>query len=327
MHSAIYESDWADRENYPLHTLQRSLLAGCGMKRILSVTGGGLRGCIPACALIELEKQIGKPTREIVDFVAGTSTGALIAAAVAAGLPATKILSIYQDRAGDIFKHGGLSLPLEVLRGYSDDSENIRRVLESEFPVQSVAWRMGDCPIKVLICATSMDGKTWYFVPKSPRNSGKTDAFYLIEAACASAAAPIYFSPFMVNGGTIPFYDGGVSGTANPSYQAAVEAFDYDTYDPAETKMVTLGTGYYPQPSTAPKGLLSEIEWVIDSLVDSSEDWVDKAVNRQWPGLNKKLNVELSRAIGMADISAIPEMVALGQLWASTLDWKAILEL
>jgi patatin-like phospholipase/acyl hydrolase len=67
-------------------------------KSILSIDGGGIRGIIPASTLVALEQQLGKPVRDCFDFVAGTSTGALIAAAVAAGVPATQILNIYKQR-------------------------------------------------------------------------------------------------------------------------------------------------------------------------------------------------------------------------------------
>ncbi|HEX9634375.1 MAG TPA: patatin-like phospholipase family protein, partial [Candidatus Limnocylindria bacterium] len=47
-------------------------------KRILSIDGGGVRGVIPAVWLAALEKQVGGLARDQFDFVAGTSTGALI---------------------------------------------------------------------------------------------------------------------------------------------------------------------------------------------------------------------------------------------------------
>ena len=43
---------------------------------LLSIDSGGIRGIIPAIALVKLEKMTGKLTRDIFSFVAGTSTGA-----------------------------------------------------------------------------------------------------------------------------------------------------------------------------------------------------------------------------------------------------------
>jgi patatin-like phospholipase/acyl hydrolase len=69
------------------------------MRNILSIRGGGIRGIIPCCCLIELEKQLGGLTRDHVDMCAGTSTGALLTAAVAAGISATELLKVYTDRS------------------------------------------------------------------------------------------------------------------------------------------------------------------------------------------------------------------------------------
>src|SRR5215467_4774625 len=86
-----------------LCTSREALMGHTGKRRILSIDGGGIRGIIPASTLVALETQLGKPVREVFDFVAGTSTGALIAAGVAAGVPAARMLEIYTERADEIF--------------------------------------------------------------------------------------------------------------------------------------------------------------------------------------------------------------------------------
>src|SRR5512138_3234867 len=70
---------------------------------LLSIDSGGIRGIIPAVALVKLENTTGKLTRDVFSFVAGTSTGAIIATAIAAGLPAAHILDLYVNRAKKIF--------------------------------------------------------------------------------------------------------------------------------------------------------------------------------------------------------------------------------
>jgi uncharacterized protein len=66
---------------------------------LLSIDSGGIRGIIPTIALVKLERIAGKLTRDIFSFAAGTYTGAIIAAAIAAGVPATRILDFYINRA------------------------------------------------------------------------------------------------------------------------------------------------------------------------------------------------------------------------------------
>ena len=69
------------------------------MVNALSINGGGIRGIIPCSVLASLEQQTGKLTREIFSYVAGTSTGALLAAGVAAGIPASQLLAVYTTRS------------------------------------------------------------------------------------------------------------------------------------------------------------------------------------------------------------------------------------
>lgn len=51
--------------------------------RILSLDGGGIRGVIAAVILAEVEKQLNIPLNQYFDLIAGTSTGSILAAAIA----------------------------------------------------------------------------------------------------------------------------------------------------------------------------------------------------------------------------------------------------
>jgi hypothetical protein len=149
-----------------------------------------------------------------------------------------------------------------------------------------------------------------------------------VDAAVASACAPTYFDHWTIagiQGQTIRFFDGGAGGTANPAYQACVEAFEYDDFEAADSNLVALGTGFYPASDTPPSGLVGTVGWVTSTLVDTSEDWVDDAVGRQWPGLSQNINPQLPSEIDEADLSAIPDLVRIGQQLAGTLDWKKLL--
>src|SRR3954463_14350170 len=47
--------------------------------KVLCIDGGGIRGLIPARVLQEIERRTGRRTAEMVDLIAGTSTGGLLA--------------------------------------------------------------------------------------------------------------------------------------------------------------------------------------------------------------------------------------------------------
>lgn len=73
--------------------------------RILSIDGGGIRGVFPAAYLAEIEKRFlgGASIANHFDMIAGTSTGGIIALALAHGMTAQQALSIYVERGERIF--------------------------------------------------------------------------------------------------------------------------------------------------------------------------------------------------------------------------------
>jgi predicted acylesterase/phospholipase RssA len=82
--------------------------------RVLSIDGGGIRGIIPARLLTELEKVAGRSTVEMFDLIVGTSTGGILALALACpgaqGAPqhsAGQLLGLYLEQAEKIFPLGG----------------------------------------------------------------------------------------------------------------------------------------------------------------------------------------------------------------------------
>lgn len=296
--------------------------------KILSISGGGIRGIIPCCCLMKLESQLGGLTRDHVDFCAGTSTGALLTAAVVAGVPASRLLQVYTNRSHEIFTPSGpLAEAKRIAAGFMYDPQRLHDVLVNVFG-PSASWTINDCPIRVMISATAMNGHNWFFVKDNARNDQTTGAVPLVDAAVASACAPTYFNHWRIRGimgQTICFFDGGAGGTANPVYQACVEAFEYDNFQPADTRVVALGTGYFPASGDPPKGLLQTIGWTASTLVDSSADWAGEAVNRQWPGIMQDFNPLLPADIDEADLSAIPALVETGQRMAADMDWDRIL--
>ena len=208
------------------------------------------------------------------------------------------------------------------------DPNHLRDVLASVLG-PAASWTLNDSPLRVMISATAMNGHNWFFVRDNPKNARTTGSVKLIDAAVASACAPTYFDHWRIdgiNGQTIRFFDGGVGGTANPAYQACVEAFEYDAFTPKDTRLVSLGTGYFPASDDPPSGLIGTIGWATNTLVDTSEDWVDQVVNRQWPGLMRNFNPLLPRNIDESDLNAIQVLLEIGQQLAATLDWHQILD-
>ena len=298
------------------------------MRRILTIDGGGIRGIIPATLLAALEAATGRPVRETFDFVAGTSTGAVIAAGVAAGIPAERLAALYAERSPEVFRRIAIvSAVRRVLRGDLYDTHRLHVLIREELGPEARDWRLNDAPIDLLITAKRLeDGMPWYFVRDTPANSGRAGAFRLADVVTASAAAPTYFQPWTIDG-VGELIDGGIGVAGNPVYQACVEAFDYtDRFEPSSTLVVSLGTGRFPE-RARPSWLWPWLGWLLSELLRSPAEQQTELVQRHWPETAfHRIDVELQRDIGLDAVDRVDELRAIGARLASTVDWTALLE-
>ena len=89
----------------------RARLDAPGPKRLLALDGGGIRGLITLGYLrrieSELRRRYGRPDLVLADYfdlVGGTSTGSMIATAVALGWTVDQVHELYMGLARDVFK-------------------------------------------------------------------------------------------------------------------------------------------------------------------------------------------------------------------------------
>ena len=297
-------------------------------RRILSIDGGGVRGIIPAIALATLERATGTPAREHFDFLAGTSTGAVIAGGLAAGIPAETLVSLYRRRGPELFRQIPLvSLIRRIAAGNMYDIGTLRRMIEEELGDQA-GWRIDAVPVDVLITAKGLsDGHPWYFVKDRPgENACRTGGYLLADCVTASAAAPTYFAPWPMAGIGL-LVDGGVGIAGNPVYQACVEAFEFTgAYRPAETVVVSLGTGRFHDRPT-PTWLWSWVNWVLGEMFRSPGEQQTELVQRHYPeAAFYRVDVQLPRDFPLDTTGAgLDELEAIGRSLAATIDWPAIL--
>jgi patatin-like phospholipase/acyl hydrolase len=301
---------------------------------LLSIDSGGIRGIIPTIALIKLERTTGKLTRDIFSFVAGTSTGAIIAAAIAAGVPATRILEFYTNRTKEIFNRSPLNIPKLILFGYRYSTHHLRDLI-AEALGPAGTWRLNDSPIDILLTAKRIsDGMPWYFVRDHPVNSGCTGRLGLVDCTTASAAAPTYFEPWTISEAATPapcetvgtLVDGAVGVTGNPVYQACIEAFEYTPdYRPEETITVSLGTGKFKH-QKEPRWVGAWLEWVLAELLESPGEQQTEIAWRHFPQMTfYRIDTELKEDIGLDDARDIGRLLEYGERLAELIDWEAIL--
>ncbi|MEO6294515.1 MAG: patatin-like phospholipase family protein [Candidatus Limnocylindria bacterium] len=298
------------------------------MRRILTIDGGGIRGIIPAVLLAALERQTGRLTRDAFDFVAGTSAGAVLVAGIAAGIPAQRLMTLYEERASHIFRRiPAIGTLRRIITGSMYDTSALHRLIREELGPEARDWRLNDAPVDMLITAKRLsDGMPWYFVRDNPANSCRAGDYRLADAATASAAAPTYFAPWNL-AGIGELIDGGIGVAGNPVYQACVEAFDYtDAYRPSETVVVSLGTGTLLR-RERPSWLWPWLGWLLSELLRSPAEQQTELVHRHYREARfYRLDLELGREIGLDAVDRIGELRALGESLAEAVEWAAILD-
>ncbi|HEX2141189.1 MAG TPA: patatin-like phospholipase family protein [Candidatus Limnocylindria bacterium] len=301
-------------------------------RRILSIDGGGVRGVIPAVLLDALERSTGAPAREQFDFVAGTSTGALVAAGVAAGVSGEELVDLYLRRGPRVFRRTPiLSTLRRIVRGHMYDVRQLHRLIRETLEFHGAGdWRLDDAGLDVMFTAKGLgDSHQWYFVNDRPQaNSCRTGHLSLADCLTASAAAPTYFAPWVVRGleARGPMVDGGAGVAGNPVYQACVEAFEYSKgYQPSETIVVSLGTGHYLG-RRRPAWLWSWLGWLLAELLRSPGEQQTELVDRHYPqAAFYRIDVELPRDIAMDDARQIAALRDIGEELAGRVDWPAVL--
>lgn len=237
--------------------------------KILSIDGGGVRGLIPARIVEELERRVGSPLADFFDVVMGTSTGALVAAALTAphtsGRPraAAELPELYRHHGAQIFPMGRTDVSFgERLTGRRDmslrdemrasaqrigsifggnrafeggarhESRGVDSVLELFFGDVQLA----DCVTEIRI--TSFDQAASEPVVFSNRDTVK-----IRDALRASIAAPTYLAPHRL--GARSLIDGGVWAN-NPSLVALPELLADQ-----RAVLISVGTGHRPAPVEA----------------------------------------------------------------------------
>ena len=231
--------------------------------KVLAIDGGGIRGLIPALVLAEIERRCDRPMSQLVDLVAGTSTGAIIACALTRPEPlaAERIARIYVDEGPDIF-HRSLLKRITSVEGYLDER------YDSEGLLTSLRRHLGDTRLaeartELLITAYDLE-------LRNAKLLGRRDDFSMVEAAHASSAAPSYFEPARV--GDLTLVDGGVFAT-NPAMCAYAQvAGDLEL-------LVSLGCGEHTRrlryEEVRDWGRLEWVRPVLDVVFDGTADAVD----------------------------------------------------
>ena len=214
--------------------------------RVLSLDGGGIRGIITIILMQRLRATPGLDgLLDQVELIAGTSTGGMLALALAKGVDLNVLRELYVDKGADVFDDSWLDdvIDLGAIIGAEYDNKRLTRELKSVMG----DTKLGQLQKKVLITTFDLDNndpdptkRTWK--PKLFHNipgAGNDNAWLAYKVALYTASAPTYFP--VADG----YIDGGVY-ASNPSMCALAQTQDErNTVHPplGDVVLFSLGTG------------------------------------------------------------------------------------
>lgn len=224
--------------------------------KILTIDGGGIRGLFPATYLANLEWQIQevngahKQISDYFDLICGTSTGGIIATAIALGMSSNELVKLYEEKANVIF---GRRQARFGLRKSTYQNESLEKLLKENFATltEDGDTRLGHAKTRVCIPVFNGFHSKVNVLKTSHHKNLITD--YQIPAyqvAISTSSAPTYFDPYTIkynvrstNREVLNHHmiDGGVFAN-NPTLIGYLEALSLGV-KPENIKILSLGTG------------------------------------------------------------------------------------
>jgi len=300
---------------------------------ILSIDGGGIRGLIPAKVLADLERELlkinpEKKLYEYFDLICGTSTGAILAIAIALGIPATDLVTFYKDHAEMIFPRWYLKIIPSKSRAFITSIYSNRKLRSKLKEIYSNA--NGGIPpilndLKTRVCIPVFNGNDGRINVLKTRHHDEYNRDYKLpahEVALSSASAPIYFPPHTFSfsnehgsGTNVNMIDGGIFAN-NPALIGILEATEKLGKAFGDVHLLSLGTGkgrhiiksgWKPKDVwywLFPKPRLLDI--VLDSQAQITEEYINflkRMTNRQSENF-EYLRVQADMAGDTIDLNA-----------------------
>ena len=252
----------------------------------------------------------GRPTAELFDLIAGTSTGGILACGLTRPGPdgsplhsAEELAELYRAEGPKIFDRS-LRKKVTSAGGLIDERYD-DAALNAALATYLGDARLKDAITDVFITAYDFQDRFAFFFRSSRARTDDTYDFAMAEAARATAAAPTYFEPVEVTDAagarTYPLIDGGVY-AINPAMCAYAEVVGAG----ADISVIAaLGTGEQTKPyefdDVKGWGLIEWAQPVLDMVFDGVADTVDFEAATLSRGRYRRFQAELRYASDALD--------------------------
>lgn len=195
-------------------------------RKMLALDGGGIRGVLTLAILAAIEKQLGQPLCDYFDYIAGTSTGAIIAAGLAKGMSVDDLIGFYRENGPGMFQRTRFLARLNSLYGNGALEQQLKVVFGPDTDLKPGG-------LKSLLLVVTRNATTDSPWPISNNPAARYNALHrddcnlcipLWQLVRASTAAPIFFPPEVIRldpndeSKAFVFVDGGLTPYNNPAF-------------------------------------------------------------------------------------------------------------
>ena len=198
------------------------------MRTVLVLSGGGIWGVMPADCLAEIEAYVKKPLYQVFDMIVGTSTGAILGAELAAGVPASICRNLYAKKGKALFSPRSKINPFNWFREKYDRKpilDEISRSLAHDSELKNPSPSLSQLKTKFMCTSVSIvDERTHYFKGWEQRDG----QIPVLTAVARSFAAAYYFGAINDPENKQVWVDGGEGSDNLPLIDAYLEAMNQD---------------------------------------------------------------------------------------------------
>lgn len=286
---------------------------------ILTLDGGGIRGVLTARLLERIQEQLPW-FMDSIDLIAGTSTGGILALALAAGKTPSQVRELYESLGQDVFHNSPLELPLTKMVEADYSNHPLHSALDETLKGKT----LGDLKPHVVITTFDLDNevsapnrpRTWKakFFHNYPEPSKPSDDLgqLAMDVAVRTSAAPTYFPIYQ------GYVDGGVVAN-NPSMCAIAQAIDDSTggQNLGDLTLFSIGTGNFPHFMTEIDNSWGLLQWaphLISLMLEGSSGLAEYQSQQLLGRRYYRLNPVLQKNVEMDNVDEIGYLVDIANL-------------
>lgn len=216
--------------------------------RVLSIDGGGYLGLATAAFIHGIENHEGIRFADKFDLFCGTSTGAIIALALANGRSGEDLVGLYKRLGPSVFPTswwGSSRRHVQWLAFSKYGGKKLRIALEDEFGEHTLADLQARQKCVLIPSFNMTTGSPRLFKTDHSANLSRDSKYKLVDVAMASTAAPTYLPISKLThageGSVEYFCDGGVAAN-HPALLGFVEATYELGHSPCNVQVLSIST-------------------------------------------------------------------------------------